>query len=181
VADDSATTAAPASPDAIAMWFPRSLPSGMERPYFFMGDARVPVYMWHWNSQGEGEEMLGRGPGRIDPLPGEGNGLVSDAVFDNGQWSVTFRRPRVPADSANAIGFVAGAPIPVAFFAWDGDNGEHGTRGALSTWFFVYLTEPTSAALFATPLFATLLTAGLGLFVVGRAQRRDRARNDGDT
>ena len=181
VADDSATTAAPASPDAIAMWFPRSLPSGMDRPYFFMGDARVPVYMWHWNSQGEGEEMLGRGPGRIDPLPGEGNGLVSDAVFDNGQWSVTFRRPRVPADSANAIGFVAGAPIPVAFFAWDGDNGEHGTRGALSTWFFVYLTEPTSAALFATPLFATLLTAGLGLFVVGRAQRRDRARNDGDT
>jgi hypothetical protein len=30
---------------------------------------------------------------------------------------------------------------------------------------------------YATPLLATLLTAGLGIFAVGRAQRRERERN----
>lgn len=178
MADDSTAAAVPASPDAIAMWFPRTIPDGMERPYFFMGNARDPVYMWHWQSQGQGTEMLARGPGIMDPL-GTGNGLTSDAVFEDGRWSVTFRRP-IAAQSADAIGFAAGQPIPVAFFAWDGDNGESGTRGSLSTWFFVYLTEPTSSGVFATPLIATLLTAGLGFFVVGRAQRRYRNGNGDD-
>jgi mono/diheme cytochrome c family protein len=181
MAEDSAAAGlgVPASPDAIAMWFPRSMPTGMERPYFFMGNTRNPVYMWHWTSTGSGEELLGRGPGVMDPLPGSGNGLTSEAVFDNGLWSLTFRRPLVPADTTDAIAFPTGQPVPVAFFAWDGDNGESGTRGSLSTWFFVYLTEPTSGAVFATPLVATLLTAGLGIFAVGRAQRRDRSRNGG--
>jgi hypothetical protein len=62
----------------------------------------------------------------------------------------------------------------MAFFAWDGDNSETGTRGSLSTWYFLQLTEPTSATLYATPLIAVLLTAGLGVFAVGRAQRRER-------
>lgn len=179
-ADQEAQPAAPESPDAIAMWFPRSLPTGMERPYFFMGSTRDPVYTLHWDSRTGGSEMLGHGPGLLDAMPGAGNGLTVDAAFDNGRWHVMFRRPRAAADSANAISFATGQPIPVAFFAWDGDNGETGTRGALSTWFFVYLTEPTSGGVFATPLIATLLTAGLGLFVVGRAQRKDRMRNGSD-
>jgi len=173
-ATDSSTAAPPASPDAIAMWFPRSLPTSMERPYFFMGNTKDPVYMWHWSSLGDGSEMLGRGPGMIDPVPGNGNGLATQSSFQDGEWRVMFRRPRAAADSVDAISFTAGQPIPVAFFAWDGDNGETGTRGSLSTWFFVYLTEPASGAVFATPLLATLLTAGLGLLVVGRAQRRER-------
>jgi hypothetical protein len=65
----------------------------------------------------------------------------------------------------------------MAFFAWDGDNGEHGTRGALSTWYFVQLTQPVPATTYTTPLIATLLTAGVGVFAVGRAQRRERERS----
>jgi cytochrome c oxidase cbb3-type subunit 2 len=171
-AADSA--AVPASPDGIAVWFPRSPPTGMERPYFYMGNARQPVYAWHWENGTGGREALGRGPGRLEPLAGAGNQLNTEAAFDQGQWRVVFRRPLAATDTENALSFPPGAPVPMAFFAWDGDNSETGTRGSLSTWYFLQLTEPTSATLYATPLIAVLLTAGLGVFAVGRAQRRER-------
>jgi Ethylbenzene dehydrogenase len=112
----------------------------------------------------------------MSPL-GSDNGLTGDATFDHGRWTLVLRRPLAATDSTNALSFRTGQPIPVAFFAWDGDNGEHDTKGALSTWYFVYLGEPTPKTLYATPILATLLTAGLGIFAVGRAQRRERERN----
>jgi mono/diheme cytochrome c family protein len=173
----AAAQTAPDAPDALAIWFPRTVPSGMERPYFFMGSTREPVYLWHWQSRGQAAEMQARGPGAMTPMTGAGNGLTAQSVFDNGQWRVVFRRPIAASDSASAISFTEGQPIPMAFFAWDGDNGEHGTRGALSTWYFVQLTQPVPATTYTTPLIATLLTAGVGVFAVGRAQRRERERS----
>jgi hypothetical protein len=164
----------PALSDALAVWFPRSPPEGMERPYFYMGSAREPVYAWHWDSRAGGREAVGRGPGQLDAA-GASNGLAVDATFNDGEWSVVFRRPVAAADSVNALSFVSGQPIPMAFFAWDGDNGESGTQGAISTWYFLHLTEPTPPTVFATPILAVLLTAGLGMFAVGRAQKRERA------
>jgi hypothetical protein len=172
----SGAASVPQSPDAIAIWFPREIPSGMERPYFFMGSARDPVYVWHWQSRGAVQEMEARGPGLLASLPGNGNGLTGAAGFDQGRWRVVLRRPLAAADSARALTFLPGQPIPMALFAWDGDNTERGTRGSLSTWYFVSLEEPVSGTLYATPLLATLLTAGLGIAVVGRAQRREKQR-----
>ena len=173
-ADSGAAPVVPASPDALAMWFPMTPPAGMERPYFFMGGARDPVYVWHWSSDAGGREETGRGPGRLEPIAGEGNALATEAVFDRGQWRVQFRRPLAAADSANALSFPIGQPVPIAFFAWDGDNGERDLRGSLSTWYFLQLTEPTPPTTYATPFVAMLLTAGLGVFAVGRAQRREK-------
>jgi hypothetical protein len=113
----------------------------------------------------------------MDPLPGGANGVTAQSVFDEGQWRLVLRRPIAAADTANAITFASQQAIPMALFAWDGDNGEEGTRGAISTWYYVYLAEPTSGTVYATPVVAMLLTAGLGVFAVGRAQRRERQRN----
>ncbi len=169
--------AAPAAldlPDALVVQFPRRIPSGMERPYFFMGSARDPVYLWRWQSRGQPvAEMLGRGPGRLDPSPAT-NGLTGESSFADGQWRVLFRRALAAQDTANALTFATGQSIPMAIFAWDGDNTEHGLRGAISTWYFIYLAEPVSGTLYATPILAMLLTAGLGVFAVGRAQKRER-------
>ncbi|MGH7502477.1 MAG: c-type cytochrome [Longimicrobiales bacterium] len=169
-------------PDALAVWFPRTIPPGMERPYFFMGNTRDPVYAWHWQSSGEAafSERLGRGPGRLDPLPAS-NGLEGQAAWQAGQWQVVFRRPLLAQDSANALTFGTGLPIPMAVFAWDGDNTETGTRGSLSTWYFVQLEEPVPRTLYATPVLAVLLTAGLGIFAVGRAQKRERESGPGQS
>ncbi len=179
----AATPAAPQSqaigttPDMIAIQFPRRLPTGMERPYFLMGSTREPVYVWRWQSQPEAAtEMLGRGMSRMDPLPGGGNAVGAGSVFDEGQWRVVLRRSIAASDTTNAISFRAQQPVPMAIFAWDGDNAEEGTRAAISTWYYLYLDEPTSGTVYATPLVAMLLTAGLGIFVVGRAQKRERER-----
>jgi len=59
-------------------------------------------------------------------------------------------------------------------FAWDGDNGESGTRGAVSSWYFLFLEEATPATVYVYPTLAMILTAALGFLVVGRAQKRER-------
>jgi mono/diheme cytochrome c family protein len=162
-----------ALPDVMIVQFPQRIPSGMERPYFLLGNTRNPVYLWRWQSQPDGvTEMLGKGIARLEPLAD--GGVTAQSAFSDGQWRLMLRRSIAAADSANRITFAPGQPIPMALFAWDGDNGEAGTRGAISTWYFLFLEQPTSGTVYATPVLAVLLTAGLGLFAVGRAQRNKK-------
>ena len=72
------------------------------------------------------------------------------------------------------LGFEAGRAIPMALFAWDGSNGESGTQGAIGSWYFLYLDQPTANSVYVTPILATLLTTALGVVVVRRVQRRAR-------
>jgi hypothetical protein len=87
---------------------------------------------------------------------------------------VQFTRPLAPADSAAAPVFAAGEPIPIAFFAADGSNGESETRGAVSAWYAIYLDVPTPPGVYVAPVVAVLLTAGLAFMVVWRAQKNSR-------
>ncbi|MBI4521670.1 MAG: c-type cytochrome [Gemmatimonadetes bacterium] len=162
-------------PDALTVQFPRRVPTGMERPYFLMGTAQEPVYLWSWRSDQEGAvEALGRGLGSTEPLGPSESPVTASAEFADGEWSVLFRRSLAAADSANRIPFPIGEAVPVAFFAWDGSNTEEGRRGAISTWYFLYLEPATPPTVFVAPLVALLLTAGFGVLMVSRAQRRER-------
>jgi hypothetical protein len=84
---------------------------------------------------------------------------------------VVFRRALATADSANELQFRTGRAIPVAFFAWDGSNGEYGGRMALSSWYFLALDEPTPLRVYVSPVIAVALTLGLGMLWIRRAQR----------
>ncbi len=164
-------------PDALVVQFPRSIPEGMERPYFLMGDDRDPVYLWRWESGRQASEMLARGLARYEPLGGAQAGAVTaEAVFDQGEWRLMLRRTMDAEGVADRLGFEPGRAIPMALFAWDGSNGETGTQGAIGSWYFLYLDQPTASTVYVTPVLATLLTAALGVVLVRRAQRR--ARND---
>ena len=113
----------------------------------------------------------------MSELTAHGSGtqnVASDAVWEAGQWQVVLRRSLPAAEEANELDFSVGQMIPVAFFAWDGDNGEEGTRGAISSWYFLHLGEPTPATVYVAPVAAMALTALLGVGVVRRAQRRER-------
>jgi len=139
-----------------------------------MGGSTDPVYQWRWTSTPRRAVAgLARGVERFDSLP-SAKAPGSQAVFDHGQWRVVFTRTLATADSANELQFAVGRAIPVAFFAWDGTSAERGTRMAVSTWYFLALDQPTPPGTFISPVIAMLLTLGLGLFVVGRAQRRQR-------
>jgi hypothetical protein len=98
------------------------------------------------------------------------------ARYEQGEWQVQFTRALVPADSGAAPRFDAGIAIPIAFYAADGSNGEDAVKGSVSAWYAIYLDVPTPSRVYVQPVVAVLLTAGLGLFVVIRAQRRERAR-----
>ena len=175
VNDDSVAPAAALWPDQVAVQFPLKIPQGMERPYFFMGSERDPVYQWRWTSAPRGAVAgLARGVERFAALPTApaAEALGSQATYDHGEWRVVLTRALATADSSNQLQFAASRPIPVAFFAWDGSNAEHGARMAISAWYFLALDQPTSARVFISPVVAMALTLGLGLVVVWRAQRR---------
>jgi DMSO reductase family type II enzyme heme b subunit len=157
-------------PDQVAVQFPLTIPQGMERPYFLMGSGRAPVYQWRWSSQGGAVAGVARGLERFDPLAGGGT-VGAQAVYDHGEWRVVLARALATADTAHELQVRTGRAIPVAFFAWDGSNGEHGTRMAVSTWYFLALDEPTPASVFISPVIAMALTLALGMFVAWRAQR----------
>jgi hypothetical protein len=171
--DDTVAPAAEPWPDQVVVQFPMRAASGMERPYFLMGAPTDPVYQWRWTSAGGGHATAGlaRGLERFDAFPGP---LGARAEYDRGQWRVVFTRPLATADSANQLPFGPGRAIPVAFFAWDGSNGEHGARMALSSWYFLALDTPAPPGALAAPVVVMGLTLGLGLVVVRRAQRRAR-------
>ena len=176
--DDSSAAQQPAPwPDQLAVQFPVTIPSGMERPYFLMGGTGAPVYQWRWSSSSRGAAVpgLARGIERFDPIPG-GTPVGAQAVYDHGQWRVVFSRALATLDTASQLPFRTNRAIPVAFFAWDGSNGEYGTRMGISTWYFLALDEPVPASVFISPVLAMALTLGLGLLVVWRAQRKTSFR-----
>ncbi len=174
--DDSTVEQPALWPDQLALQFPVAIPAGMERPYFLMGNSSAPVYQWRWSSSARAAAIAGlaRGLDRFDPIPGGGVG--AQAVYDRGQWRVVFTRALASPDTASQLPFRTGRAIPVAFFAWDGSNGEHGTRMAISTWYFLALDEPVPARVFVSPVLAMVLTLGLGMLVVWRAQQKTSFR-----
>ena len=163
-------------PDQFVVQFPAERPTGMERPYFLMGDGSDPVYLWKWSSEDEeAREYEARGLRNQAMQPARSQTLSSEASFEDGAWSLLLRRDLTTEDESE-LQFTVGETIPIAFFAWDGDNGEEGTRGAVSSWYFVYLGEPVPTSVFATPLFVMFLSAALGMIIVVRVQRKERER-----
>lgn len=156
-------------PDRLAVQFPTEVPEGRQRPYFLMGSSREPVYLWRWDSQGGHAEALATGLGTASAI--DGGGLSGSAGWSEGRWTVTFRRS-LRDGGERAIEFPTGVPVPVAFFAWDGNNGEDEKRGSVSSWYFLILERPTGSSLYVAPLMAVLLTGGLGLFLSRRYRRR---------
>ena len=161
------------TPDQLVVQFPMEMPEGMERPFFLKGDNRRPVYLWQWQSDRDSAlEGEARGVGS-EAFQSEGENLTVDASHADGQWRVMFTRSLVTEDEGD-LDFVTGEAIPMALFAWDGDNGESGTRGAVSSWYFLFLEDATPATVYVYPTLAMMLTAALGFLVVGRAQKRER-------
>ncbi|MGH7564832.1 MAG: c-type cytochrome [Gemmatimonadota bacterium] len=164
--------------DSLVLQFPPTIPEGMERPYFLMGSTSDPVYLWVWSSGQEGaREAVGRGLAELQPLPGEPV-LTARAEFAEGAWRLLIRRPLRADEVEGRLQIEPGRAIPMAVFAWDGSNTESGKRGSISTWYFLYLDRPSGGGVYVWPVVATLLTVGLGLVLVTRAQRRTRDATD---
>jgi DMSO reductase family type II enzyme heme b subunit len=157
-------------PDLLVIQFPVTPSDGMELPFFLAGDAKNPVHQIRWRSSPDRiEEGTATGLGTF--AAGVGSDVTHSAVFADGRWQVQFTRSLAASDPSVAASFTPGQSTPMAFYVADGTNAEDEVRGAVSAWYAIYLDVPLPPRVFIAPVIATLLTAGLGLIVVARAQR----------
>ncbi|MDA1095702.1 MAG: c-type cytochrome [Chloroflexi bacterium] len=167
---DEGTVTGPGAPDQLVVQFPTELVGGMERPFFLQGDARRPTNTWTWTSAAAGAfESVARGLGTAARQPDGEQHLRAAAEFAEGEWKVLFLRS-LDTDGAEDLVLPVGRAVPMAFQAWDGDNGESGSQGAISTWYFLFLKQQTPVSVYVVPPIALVLTLVFGLLVIRQAQ-----------
>ena len=155
--------------DAVRLQFPVMVPTGPERPHFFLGGPGQPVALWHWradlNERGGNAVVKERAEGFQKPvaeLPAAAQDVSGRGTWAEGRWRVVMTRPLAPKDPTQDVTFEPGRLVPFAVQAWDGANGEKGLLLALSSWHFVVLEAPAPVSAYLFPL--------LGIGVVGLAE-----------
>ena len=105
--------------DAAAVMFPaKSGPDAMS-PSLQMGDAEHPVDIYYWNAARGPMLMQAQGRGTTRRT---GQSFSANAAYQNGQWTVTFELPELPAGT------------PMAFAVWNGSQKDRDGRKYFSVW-----------------------------------------------
>jgi mono/diheme cytochrome c family protein len=180
-ADPFAEQAAPAAPvsefsDAVSIQIPAQVPAGARKPYFIFGDAQNSVDLWFFDlARPDPLQFTGKGSGDI--APNDTGDLAGVASYDQGEWSVIFKRP---IRATSGAPFSPGEFMPVAFSVWDGVSRERGNRRGLTAWYTLYV-EPEVVPSAAGPMMKTaLLILAIELAVIGWVRRRYGSRARGE-
>jgi len=180
-ADVFAEEAAPAAPasefsDAVSIQIPSAALTGVRKPYFIFGDAQNPVDLWFFDlARPDLLQFTGKGSGAI--APNATVDLTGAASYDQGEWSVIFKRPLRVSSGAP---FSPGEFTPIAFSVWDGFSRERGNRRGLTLWYSLYV-EPAVVPSAVGPMVRTaLLILVIEVAVIGWVRRRQGARARGD-
>jgi len=139
--------------DAVAIQFPITWkgldPS--EKPKLFWGDSDHPVDLMKWSADGAMRAYKGTGWNQEFQRRAFGQQVkVRKAEWKNGRWTVILQRP-LKGERGKDTTFEAGSLIPVAFFAWDGNNGDAGRKMSLSPYYYMLLQPKTGAPLKLQP------------------------------
>ena len=175
--DPFADEAAPAAPssefsDAVAIQIPSQLPTGARKPYFLFGDAESSVDLWFFDLATAAPQQF-TGKGSADIAPNDSGAITGVASYDNGEWSVIFKRPLGTDAGAR---FAPGEFMPIAFSVWDGLSRERGNRRGLSMWYSLYV-EPEDVPSAIGPMIQTaVVILAIELGVIAWVRRRYGAR-----
>jgi mono/diheme cytochrome c family protein len=162
--------------DAVAIQIPSQVPTGARKPYFIFGDAQNSVDLWFFDlARPDPLQFTGKGSGAI--TPNDTGDLTGVASYDQGEWSVIFKRPLRASSGAP---FSPGEFMPVAFSVWDGFSRERGNRRGLTVWYSLYV-EPEVVPSAVGPMVRTaLLILAIELAVIGWVRRRYAAPARGE-
>jgi mono/diheme cytochrome c family protein len=149
--------------DAVSVQIPSQVPTGARKPYFIFGDAQNTVDLWFFDlARPNPLQFTGRGS--ADIAPNDTGDLAGVASYDQGEWSVIFKRP---------LRATSGAPfsprefMPVALSVWDGAARERGNRRGLTVWYSLYV-EPEVVPSPVGPMIRTaLFILAIELAVIG--------------
>ncbi|NKB59813.1 MAG: c-type cytochrome [Alphaproteobacteria bacterium] len=165
--------------DAVAVQFPVKIPTGMEKPYFLMGDAAKPVTLWRWSSgtteEAESAAILDAEGIDQQETRDAAAGFTAKGSYKAGTWRAIMTRPLRTEAADKDLQFEEGRFIPVAFFAWDGSNGEVGTRHAMTTWYWLLLKPSTGAKPIIFAVIVALLIGGVLVWWARSAAARSRS------
>jgi cytochrome c len=162
--------------DAVSIQIPSQVPTGARKPYFIFGDAQNSVDLWFFDlARPDPLQFTGRGSGDI--APNDTGDLTGVASYDQGEWSVIFKRPLRATSGAP---FSPGQFLPIAFSVWDGFSRERGNRRGLTIWYSLYVEPEVVPSAFGPMVKTALLILAIELAVIGWVRRRygSRAREE---
>jgi hypothetical protein len=172
-ADPSAVEAAPSEfNDAVAVQIPTQVPTGARKPYFIFGDAQNSVDLWFFDlGRAEPVQMTGRGS--ADITPNDTGDVTGVASYEDGEWSVVFKRPLRPSAGA---AFTPGGFLPIAFSVWDGFSRERGNKRGLTAWYSLYVEPEVVPSAVGPMVRIALLILVIELVVIGWVRWTHSAR-----
>ncbi|CAI2718532.1 c-type cytochrome [Nitrospina watsonii] len=125
-------------PDAFALQFPASLDAAT-LPFFLNGDREHPVTLWKWSSYpNQVTEWAGQGLQHLS-RKGFSQEVTGQVAFRYGQYLLMLKRKLKTHDARQDIQFRTGQQVPIAFNIWDGNEGETGSKKAVSSWYRLIL------------------------------------------
>jgi DMSO reductase family type II enzyme heme b subunit len=171
------TTVAPSEfNDAVAIQIPSQVPAGARKPYFIFGDTQNSVDLWFFDL-GRPEPLQFVGRGSADLTANDTGDLTGVASYDQGEWSVIFKRPLRPTGGA---AFSPGEFMPIAFSVWDGFSRERGNRRALSVWYSLYVEPQVVPSAFGPMVRTGLIILVIELIIIGWVRHRYGSRAGAD-
>jgi cytochrome c len=138
--------------DAVAIQIPSQTPADPRKPYFLFGDGQNSVDLWFFDLATAGPAQF-VGKGSADVTANAKTEVTGTASYDQGEWSVIFKRPR-RVESGAAV--TPGEFLPIAFSVWDGFSRERGNRRGLTLWYSLYV-EPEEVPSAIGPMVRTAL------------------------
>jgi hypothetical protein len=158
--------------DAVAVQIPSQVPTGVRKPYFIFGDGQNSVDLWFFDlAKPAPLQFTGKGSGDI--APNDTGDVTGVASYDQGEWSVVFKRPLRPTAGAR---FSPGEFMPIALSVWDGLSRERGNRRGLSVWYSLYLEPETVPSVVGPMIETAAIILVLELIVIGWVRWRYGSR-----
>jgi mono/diheme cytochrome c family protein len=170
---DTQTAAPPPSEfsDAVSIQIPSAVPATARKPYFLFGDSQNSVDLWFFDLA-RPDPLQFTGKGSTDIAANDTGDVTGVASYNEGEWSVIFKRPLRPSAGA---AFTPGEFLPIAFSVWDGLSRERGNRRGLTVWESVYL-EPEVVPSAVGPMIRTaLVILAIELAIIGWVRRHRSA------
>jgi mono/diheme cytochrome c family protein len=158
--------------DAVSIQIPSAVPTGARKPYFIFGDGQNSVDLWFYDLA-QPDPLQFTGKGSADIAPNDTGDVTGVANYDQGEWSVIFKRPLRPTAGAP---FTTGEFMPIAFSVWDGASRERGNRRGLTVWESVYLEPEVVPSAVGPMLRIALLLLVIELAIIGWVRRRYSSR-----
>ena len=158
--------------DAVSMQIPSQVPTGARKPYFIFGDTQNSVDLWFFDLA-RPDPLQFTGKGSADIAPNDTGDLTGVASYDQGEWSVIFKRPLRPTSGA---AFSPGEFMPIAFSVWDGFSRERGSRRGLTVWESLYVEPEVVPSAFGPMVRTALLILFIELAIIGWVRSRYRSR-----